>query len=138
LSELRLVEQARAAGLLDGPVEGSDPIDAVLRIADSGDAAARGLIAARSVLAGRALAPLADFLNPDVVLVVDRGTAGCGEALTALRASLAEHSSVARGRPLPVIVSSFMASPLATAGGTVALDVLYRDPLAVAPRRAAA
>lgn len=137
LSELRLVEQSVDAGLIDAPAQGSDPIDALLRIAEAGNAAARELFVARSLLAGRALAPLADFLNPDVILVVDRGTARFGEALAALRGALVEHSFVARTRHPSVSVSSFMRRPLATAAGTVALDVLYRDPLAVAPRRAA-
>ena len=137
LSELCLVEQGVAIGLIDTPAQGSDAVDALLRIADAGNAAARELFVARSMLAGRALAPLADFLNPDVVLVVDRGTARFGEALAALRGALVEHSFVARTRHPSVIVSSFMRSPLATAAGTVALDVLYRDPLAIAPRRAA-
>jgi len=137
LSELRLVEQGLAAGLIETPSREADEVDALLRAADSGDAAARELFVARSVLAGRALAPLADFLNPDVVLVVDRGTARFAEALAALHDALVEHSSVARVRRPSVIVSSFMRSPLATAAGTVALDVLYRDPLAVASRRSA-
>jgi len=137
LSELRLVEQGAAAGLIDTPAQGSDAVDALLRIADAGNVAARELLVARSTLAGRALAPLADFLNPDVVLVVDRGTARFAEAFAALRAELVEHSFLARTRHPSVVVSSFMRSPLAIAAGTVALDVLYRDPLAVAPLRAA-
>lgn len=137
LSELRLVQEGVAAGLIGSPAEGSDAVETLLRAAEGGDGAARALFVARSELAGRALAPLADFLNPDVVLVVDRGAARFGEALTALRGSLAEHSFLARTRQPSVIVSSFMDSPLATAAGTVALDVLYRNPLAVKPRRAA-
>ena len=139
LSELRLVEQGVGAGLIgDTPAGAGDAVDALLRVAEAGDAAARELVVARSGLAGRALAPLADFLNPDVVLVIDRGTAQFGQALAALNGALVEHSSVARARRPEVIVSSFMRSPLATAAGTVALDVLYRNPLAVPPRRAAA
>jgi predicted NBD/HSP70 family sugar kinase len=137
LSELRLVEQGLASGLIEAPADGSDAVDALLGTADAGDAAARELFVTRSALAGRALAPLADFLNPDVVLVVDRGTARFGEALAALHDALVEHSSVARTRRPSVIVSSFMSSPLAIAAGTVALDVLYRNPLAVPPRRSA-
>jgi predicted NBD/HSP70 family sugar kinase len=137
LSELRLVQEGVAAGLIGSPAEGSDAVETLLRAAEGGDGAARALFVARSELAGRALAPLADFLNPDVVLVVDRGAARFGEALTALRGTLAEHSFLARTRQPSVIVSSFMDSPLATAAGTVALDVLYRNPLAVKPRRAA-
>ncbi|NUR60225.1 MAG: ROK family protein, partial [Catenulispora sp.] len=137
LSELRLVEQGIAAGLIDDSAQGPDLIESLLQIAEAGDGAAQELFVARSELAGRALAPLADFLNPDVVLVVDRGTAHFGSALAALNAALAEHSFVARTRQPAVVVSSFMHSPLAVAAGTVALDVLYRDPLAVAPWRAA-
>lgn len=137
LAEVRLVEQGTDAGLIDTPAQGSDAVDALLRIADAGNAAARELFVARSRLAGRALAPLADFLNPDVVLVIDRGTARFGEALAALRAELVEHSFPARTPHSSVIVSSFLHSPVAIAAGTVALDVLYRDPLAVAPRQAA-
>lgn len=136
LSELRLVEQAIGAGLMEAPTDNSDPIETLLRTAEAGNAAARELFVARAELAGRALAPLADFLNPEAVLVVDRGAARFDEALAALQNTLVEHSFLARTQHLSVIVSSFMDSPLAVAAGTVALDVLYRDPLAV-PRRVA-
>lgn len=136
LSELRLVEQGVAAGLIEAPTDGSDPIESLLSIAEAGSSAARELFVARSELAGRALAPLAGFLNPDVILVVDRGAARFGEALEALQESLAENSFPAGTRRPSTIVSSFMRSPLATAAGTVALDVLYSNPLAV-PRKAA-
>ena len=137
LSELRLVEAGVAKGLIEAPTGGADPVEDLLRTAEAGNSAARELFVARSELAGRALAPLADFLNPDTVLVVDRGAARFDDALAALRGALAEHSFLARTRHLSVAVSSFMRSPLATAAGTVALDALYRNPLAVGPRRAA-
>jgi predicted NBD/HSP70 family sugar kinase len=131
LSERRLVADGLGTGVI-----GRSSFDELLAAAEAGSAVARDLFRERAAIAGRALGPLIDFLNPDTVLIVEPGIARFAEASTALLATLQEHSAVVRGRRSSVAVSSFMHSPLATAGGTVALDVLYRDPLAVEPRRA--
>jgi predicted NBD/HSP70 family sugar kinase len=133
LSERRLVADAIGAGLI---WEAS--FNELLANAEEGNLAARELFRERAAIAGRALGPLVDFLNPDVVLIVEPGVARFADALAALRTGLHEHSSTASGRRPQLVVSSFMRTPLAMAAGTVALDVLYRDPLSVEPTRVAA
>lgn len=130
LSERRLVADALAAGLIGRP-----SFDELLALASGGDPTARGMFRERAAITGRALGPLVGFLNPDAVLIVEPGVARFPEALTALRHALGEAGGGDR-RP-DVVVSSFLPTPLATAAGTVALDVLYRDPLAVEPHPAA-
>jgi hypothetical protein len=74
-------------------------------------------------MTGRAVGLLLDVLNPETVVVTEIGILSREDCLGSLRAA------VGSARAAAVVPSSFADSVLATAGGSVALDVLYRDPL---------
>jgi predicted NBD/HSP70 family sugar kinase len=118
LSERTLVRRARAAGVTDG----GNPMD-VLAAAGTGDPAAVRLLVERARLTGRAAALLLDVLNPESVVVTEVGVLYREDCLRALR------EAVGTERAAVVAPTSFGASVLAVAGGSVVLDVLYRDPL---------
>ncbi|MFF5142046.1 ROK family protein [Streptomyces sp. NPDC013157] len=118
LSERTLVRRARAAGVVDG----TNPMD-VLTAAGAGDPAAVRLLVERARLTGRAAALLLDVLNPESVVVTEVGVLYREDCLAALR------EAVGAERAALVAPTSFRESVLAVAGGSVVLDVLYRDPL---------
>ncbi|MET7442673.1 DNA-processing protein DprA, partial [Streptomyces sp. NPDC005568] len=96
----------------------------ITRIADP--VAAR-LLVERARLVGRAAALLLDVLNPDTVVVTEIGVIHREDCLAALR------EEVGAERAAAVVPTGFPDSVLAVAGGAVALDVLYRDPLGASP-----
>jgi predicted NBD/HSP70 family sugar kinase len=118
LSERTLCRRARAAGVIDGV----NPMR-VLDAAADGDPLAVRLLVERARLVGRAAELLLDVLNPETVVVTEIGITGRQDCLSAL------HEAVGPDRAAAVGPTSFPDSVLATAGGAVALDVLYRDPL---------
>lgn len=122
LSERTLCRRARQAGI----VEGVNPMH-VVAAAAAGDARAARLLAERAGAVGRAARLLLDVLNPETVVVTEVGVLHREDCLVALRAGVGDE------RAASVIPSSFPDSVLAVAGGSVALDVLYRDPLAASP-----
>ncbi|MEV5842975.1 ROK family protein [Streptomyces sp. NPDC051985] len=124
LSERTLVRRARAAGVVDG---GGNPMH-VLAAARAGDPAAAALLVERARLTGRAAALLLDVLNPESVVVTEVGVLYREDCLAALR------EAVGTERAALVAPTSFGDSVLAVAGGSVVLDVLYRDPLSASPR----
>jgi predicted NBD/HSP70 family sugar kinase len=119
LSERTLCRRAREAGL----VEGVNPMH-VVAAADGGDPAAVRLLVERAHAIGRAARLLLDVLNPETVVVTEVGIIHREDCLSALR------EGVGDDRAASVVPTSFPDSVLAVAGGSVALDVLYRDPLA--------
>ncbi|WP_417159303.1 ROK family protein [Streptomyces bottropensis] len=123
LSELTLCRRARAAGVIDG----SNPMR-VLEAAADGDTVAAGLLVERARLVGRAVELLLDVLNPETVVVTEVGIIGREDCLAALRETVGPDRAAAVGP------TSFPDSVLAAAGGAVALDVLYRDPLGALAR----
>ncbi|MFF7387284.1 ROK family protein [Streptomyces scabiei] len=125
LSELTLCRRAREAGV----VEGANPMR-VLAAAADGDATAVRLLVERARMVGRAAELLLDVLNPETVVVTEIGVIGRADCLAAL------HEAVGAGRAAAVRPTSFPDSVLATAGGAVALDVLFRDPLGSVERLA--
>ncbi|MER6082358.1 ROK family protein [Streptomyces sp. NPDC001833] len=127
LSERTLVRRARAAGVTDG----ANPMD-VLTAARAGDPAAVRLLVERARLTGRAAALLLDVLNPESVVVTEVGVLYREDCLAALR------EAVGAERAAVVAPTSFRESVLAVAGGSVVLDVLYRDPLSASHGTAAA
>lgn len=122
LSERTLCRRARRAGVIDGV----NPMH-VVAAADAGDPVAAGLLRERARMVGRAAGLLLDVLNPERVVVTEVGVMFREDCLAALL------DEVGAGRSAAVSPSSFPASVLAVAGGAVALDVLYRDPLASSP-----
>jgi hypothetical protein len=66
-------------------------------------------------------------LNPETVIVTEVGVIHREDCLRALREGVGDE------RAACVVPTSFPDSVLAMAGGSVALDVLYRDPLAASP-----
>jgi predicted NBD/HSP70 family sugar kinase len=122
LSERTLCRRAREAGIVDGV----NPMH-VVGAAAAGDPVAVQLLLERSRRVGRAVRLLLDVLNPERVVVTEIGIMHREDCLTALR------EEVEPGRAATVSPISFPDSVLAVAGGSVALDVLYRDPLGASP-----
>ncbi|MDT0569915.1 ROK family protein [Streptomyces sp. DSM 3412] len=118
LSERTLCRRAREAGVIDG----TNPMR-VLDAAADGDATAVRLLVERARTVGRAVDLLLDVLNPETVVVTEIGVIGRADCLAAL------HEVVGAGRAAAVAPTSFPDHVPATAGGAVALDVLFRDPL---------
>ena len=100
----------------------------VVAAAEAGDARAVRLLVERSRMTGRAAGLLLDVLNPDTVVVTEVGVIHRDDCLAALR------NAVGADRAADVLPTSFPDSVLAVAGGSVALDVLFRDPLSVSHR----
>ncbi|MCL8014784.1 ROK family transcriptional regulator [Streptomyces sp. AS02] len=122
LSERTLCRRARAAGVIDGV----NPMH-VLRAAARGDSLAVRLLTDRARMTGRAVGLLLDVLNPETVVVTELGVLSREDCLAALRGAVGSERAAA------VVPTSFADSVLAVAGGSVALDVLYRDPLGASP-----
>ncbi|MFF3511119.1 ROK family protein [Streptomyces sp. NPDC002573] len=118
LSERTLCRRAREAGVIDG----ANPMH-VVAAAAAGDRAAVRLLVDRARATGRAAGLLLDVLNPETVVVTEVGVMHREDCLSALR------EAVGTDRAAAVLPTSFPDSVLAVAGGSVALDVLYRDPL---------
>ncbi|WP_369036211.1 ROK family protein [Streptomyces adonidis] len=125
LSERTLCRRAREAGV----VEGTNPMH-VVAAAAAGDPDAVELLVRRAGAVGRAARLLLDVLNPETVVVTEVGTIYREDCLAALR------EGVGADRAASVVPTSFPDSVLAVAGGSVALDVLYRDPLAASSEAA--
>ncbi|WEO97426.1 ROK family transcriptional regulator [Streptomyces sp. FXJ1.172] len=122
LSERTLSRRARAAG-----VTGSANPMHVVAAAAAGDTLARRLLVERARATGRAAGLLLDVLNPETVVVTEVGVIHFEDCLAALR------EAAGKGRAAAVMPTSFPDSVLAVAGGSVALDVLFRDPLGTSP-----
>lgn len=120
LSERTLSRRAREAGVITGV----NPMHVVAAAAD-GDQVAVRLLVERARMIGRAVGLLLDVLNPDTVVVTEVGIIHREDCLRALR------EEVGPDRAAAVVPTSFPESVLAVAGGSVALDVFYRDPLGV-------
>lgn len=122
LSERTLCRRAREAGV----IAGTNPLH-VVAAAAGGDPEAVELLVRRAGAVGRAARLLLDVLNPETVIVTEVGVIHREDCLAALR------DEVGAERAASVVPTSFPDSVLAVAGGSVALDVLYRDPLAASP-----
>ncbi|MFG2356158.1 ROK family protein [Streptomyces sp. NPDC048521] len=122
LSERTLGRRARAAGVIDS----ADPRDLVAAAA-AGDTVARRLLVDRARMTGRAAGLLLDVLNPETVVVTELGVLHFEDCLNALREAAGHRRAAA------VLPTSFPDSVLALAGGSVVLDVLFRDPLGASP-----
>ncbi|TJZ97877.1 ROK family transcriptional regulator [Actinacidiphila oryziradicis] len=118
LSERTLCRRARERGV----IHTANPMQVVGAAAD-GDRVAVRLLVERARMVGRATRLLLDVLNPDTVIITEVGVMYREDCLGALR------EAVGLDRGAVVVPTSFTDSVLAVAGGSVALDVLYRDPL---------
>ncbi|MGW2635446.1 ROK family protein [Streptomyces sp. NPDC001348] len=118
LGERTLCRRAREAGVIDG----TNPMRLV-GAAAAGDAVATRLLVERSAATGRAARLLLDVLNPETLVVTEVGAMHREDCLNALR------EAVGAERAGNVFTTSFPDTVLAVAGGSVVLDVLYRDPL---------
>jgi predicted NBD/HSP70 family sugar kinase len=118
LSERTLCHRARQVGVIGT----ANPMH-VVRAAADGDPVAVRLLVERARMVGRAARLLLDVLNPETVVITEAGVMYRGDCLDAVREAVGEE------RAALVVPSSFPDSVLAVAGGSVALDVLYRDPL---------
>ncbi|MDX2545454.1 ROK family transcriptional regulator [Streptomyces sp. WI04-05B] len=119
LSERTLCRRGWEAGIGNG----TNPMHVVAAAAE-GDPVAVRLLVRRAGAVGRAARLLLDVLNPEAVVVTEVGIIHREDCLAALR------EGVGSDRAASVVPTSFPDSVLAVAGGSVALDVLYRDPLA--------
>lgn len=124
LSERTLCRRARQAGVTDGV----NPMHLVAAAA-AGDPEAVRLLVERAGAVGRAVRLLMDVLNPEAVVVTEIGSVHRADCLAALREGVGDERAAA------VAPTSFPDTVLAVAGGSVALDVLYRDPLTLSPER---
>ncbi|MCX4811084.1 ROK family protein [Streptomyces sp. NBC_01239] len=124
LSERTLCRRAREAGIVDGV----NPTH-VVAAAERGNPVAVRLLTQRARMVGRAAGLLLDILNPETVVVTELGVIRREDCLRALR------EEVGDARASAVVPTSFPDSVLAVAGGSVMLDVLYRDPLNLSPGR---
>ncbi|OIJ87187.1 sugar kinase [Streptomyces sp. MUSC 14] len=122
LSERTLCRRARAAGVIDS----ANPTH-VVAAAAAGDTVARRLLVERARMTGRAAGLLLDVLNPETVVVTEVGVIHFEDCLAALREAAGIRRTAA------VLPTSFPDSVLAVAGGSVVLDVLFRDPLGASP-----
>ncbi|GAA1271078.1 ROK family transcriptional regulator [Streptomyces sp. NBC_00117] len=123
VSEHAMVRRAAEQGLPAGSF--TELLDQAL----AGEARAVALFRRRARLVGRAAALLLDMFDPEVLVVVEPGAGRLPQCLADLRAEVAERSWVCDDPERAVVPSSFTGSVLATAGGAVALGVLYADPL---------
>ncbi|MCX5387459.1 ROK family transcriptional regulator [Streptomyces sp. NBC_00083] len=122
LSERTLCRRAREQQV----IHTANPIH-VVRAAADGDPVAVRLLVERARMVGRAARLLLDVLNPETVVVTEVGVMHRQDCLTALREAVGRRDAL-------VVPSSFPGSVLAVAGGSVALDVLFRDPLSMLNR----
>ncbi|MFB7649142.1 ROK family protein [Streptomyces sp. NPDC056084] len=128
LSERTLCRRAREHRV----IRTANPVH-VVRAAADGDPVAARLLVERARMVGQAVGLLLDVLNPETVVVTEIGVLYRQDCRTALSEAVGRRDAL-------VVPSSFPDSVLAVAGGSVALDVLYRDPLGIprAPRGSAA
>lgn len=122
LSERTLCRRARERGV----AEGVNPLH-VVTAAAAGDPEAVRLLVERAGAVGRVARLLLDVLNPETVVVTEVGVIHREDCLSALREGVGDERAAA------VVPTSFPDSVLATAGGSVVLDVLFRDPLSASP-----
>ncbi len=104
----------------------------LLEAARLGDPAAVRHFAERARWVGQATAMLLDVFDPEVVVVVEPGVMYLPGSLAALHSAVRERiRSPSLDVPGTVVSTGFADDVLAVAGGSVVLDVLYRDPFAL-------
>ncbi|MEV0536411.1 ROK family protein [Kitasatospora sp. NPDC050463] len=122
-SDTTLFEAAAAAGVTERP----DRAELVAAVR-AGDPRADRLVRRRSEVIGRALALLADVVNPDLVVLTETFTALDPAHLDVVRAEFTRRSHLRRDADL-VIAQQRGPDALAVAAGAAVLGVLYARPL---------
>jgi predicted NBD/HSP70 family sugar kinase len=128
VSDRTVATRAARDGIIDEP-----SMPTLIEAARRGDGRAIGLFVDRARIVGGAAALLLDVLNPDVLVVVEAGVLNLPICLDALREEIRDRSWANRDPQKTVVSTSFPRTVLATAGGAVLLDLLYRDPLSLFP-----
>jgi predicted NBD/HSP70 family sugar kinase len=123
-------EQAVALDAVRAGVVARPSFVDLLTVARAGDQRAVALLERRARLVGRAVALLADVINPDVLVVAEAGVIHVPECLGALRDEVRVRSRAERAVVPPSIDAPDI---LGTAAGAVILDAVYTDPLAILP-----
>jgi predicted NBD/HSP70 family sugar kinase len=128
VSERTIARRAFERGMVGAP-----DFALLLAAACAGNEPAVELLIERARLVGQGAAMLIDVFNPELVVVVEQAVMTLPAALAALRAEIdaSVRTEIDVGRS--VVPTSFAGNTLATAGGSVVLDALYRDPLALVP-----
>ncbi|MBL7255791.1 ROK family protein [Paractinoplanes lichenicola] len=121
VSEQTLVRRSGAPDLL-----------ALVAAAQGGDARALSLFHERARLVGRAAALLLDLFDPEVLVVAEAGANRIPACLATLRAEITAWSTAGADVAQVVRPTSFPTTVLAVAGGAVALDHVYAQPLSPA------
>lgn len=124
VSEQTLTRRAVAAGLIGRPDFG-DLIDAAV----GGAAGAVAMFEERARLVGRAAALLLDLFDPEVLIVVEAGANRLPSCLATLRAEAAARATAGAAAAGTIRPTSFAGVVLPVAGGAVALDRVYAEPL---------
>ncbi|MGW4367376.1 ROK family transcriptional regulator [Nocardia takedensis] len=97
---------------------------------------ARELFLGRGGEMGRVTAVLIDLLDPEAVVIVDRGFTGVDGVAEAYLAAVREHSALCANPAELVGRSTFAGRILEMAGAAVTLHEVFRDPLATLDRKA--
>ncbi len=130
-SDTTLFEAAAAEGIVERPDRA-----AFLAAVRAGDPRADRLVRRRAEIVGRALALLADVVNPDLLVLTETFALLDPARLDVVRAEFARHSHLRRDAGL-LIAQPHGADVLAVAAGAPALGALYARPvhaLAAVPR----
>lgn len=97
---------------------------------------ARDLFLRRGVAMGRVTAALIDLLDPEAVVIVDRGYTGVDGVEAAYLDAIGEHSALCADPAEVVGCSTFAGRVLEMAGAAVALHGVFHEPLAALERKA--
>jgi predicted NBD/HSP70 family sugar kinase len=108
----------------------------LIEAARGGNERAVELFIQRAKIVGSAAALLLDVLNPDIMVVTEAGVMNLPVCLETLRDEIRRRSRTRRDPDRTVVATSFPETVLATAGGAVMLDPLYRSPLEMFPEPA--
>jgi predicted NBD/HSP70 family sugar kinase len=130
VSSRELGARAAREGIVPAPV-----FNDLLAAAQGGDRRATGLFHERARLLGGAAALLLDLLNPELLVVAERGVQLVPGCLETLRAEVSERSRLCADPGRSIVVGSFERDILPVAAGTVILDALYANPLRGLPAR---
>jgi len=128
---LQAVVSSRELGLRaarEGVIPEPSFVD-LLSAARAGDRRATGLFHERARLLGGAAAIMLDLLNPELLVVAERGMRYVPGCLEMLRAEVSERSRLCADPGRSIVLGSFEVDILPVAAGTVILDALYTNPL---------